>query len=174
MSRLRFKVVEEAFKKRPIPAATPNERPSRYYAKYVFNHEKMRKYLPLEAYQRYCSTLDSGTPLDLPTADLIAQGMKQWAIEMGATHCTHWFQPLTEGTAEKHDAFVEHDGKGGMIEELFGQTPRTARARCVLLPQRWHPLHFRGARLLCLGSGKPRLPHRRHPDDSHRFHLLHR
>ena len=121
MSRLRFKVVEEAFKKRPIPAATPNERPSRYYAKYVFNHEKMRKYLPLEAYQRYCSTLDSGTPLDLPTADLIAQGMKQWAIEMGATHCTHWFQPLTEGTAEKHDAFVEHDGKGGMIEELSGK-----------------------------------------------------
>lgn len=121
MSRLRFKVVEEAFKKRPIPASTPNERPSRYYAKYVFNHEKMRKYLPLEAYQRYCATLDSGTPLDLPTADLIAQGMKQWAIEMGATHCTHWFQPLTEGTAEKHDAFVEHDGKGGMIEELSGK-----------------------------------------------------
>ena len=58
MSRLSFKVVEEALKKRPIPAATPNERPSRYYAKYVFNHEKMRKYLPLEAYQRYCATLD--------------------------------------------------------------------------------------------------------------------
>lgn len=121
MSRLRFKVVEEAFKKRPILATIPSERPSEYYAKYVFNQEKMRKYLPLKAYQRYQDTLESGAPLDLATADLIAQGMKRWAIEMGVTHCTHWFQPLTEGTAEKHDAFVEHDGKGGMIEEFSGK-----------------------------------------------------
>lgn len=121
MSSLRFKVVEEAFKKRPIPAATPTERPSEYYAKYVFNQDKMRKYLPLKTYNKYCAAIDSGTPLDRATADEIAQGMKQWAIEMGVTHCTHWFQPLTEGTAEKHDAFVEHDGKGGMIEEFTGK-----------------------------------------------------
>ena len=106
MSTLRFKVVEEAFKKRPVPVAAPAERPSEYYGKYVFTQEKMRKYLPLRTYQQYVQALDNGTPLDIPTANVIAQGMKQWAIEMGVTHYTHWFQPLTEGTAEKHDAFV--------------------------------------------------------------------
>ena len=121
MSTLRFKVVEEAFKKRPVPVTAPAERPSAYYATYVFNQEKMRKYLPLEVYQRYAETLDTGRPLDMHTANAIAQGMKQWAIEMGVTHYTHWFQPLTEGTAEKHDAFVEHDGKGGMIEDFAGK-----------------------------------------------------
>ncbi len=121
MSTLRFKVVEEAFKKRPVPVAAPAERPSEYYGKYVFTQEKMRKYLPLHTYQQYVQALDNGTPLDIPTANVIAQGMKQWAVEMGVTHYTHWFQPLTEGTAEKHDAFVEHDGKGGMVEEFSGK-----------------------------------------------------
>ena len=83
MSTLRFKVVEEAFKKRPVPVTAPAERPSAYYATYVFNQEKMRKYLPLEVYQRYAETLDTGRPLDMHTANAIAQGMKQWAIEMG-------------------------------------------------------------------------------------------
>ena len=114
-------MVEEAFKKRPVPVAAPAERPSEYYGKYVFTQEKMRKYLPLRTYQQYVQALDNGTPLDIPTANVIAQGMKQWAIEMGVTHYTHWFQPLTEGTAEKHDAFVEHDGKGGMVEEFSGK-----------------------------------------------------
>ena len=72
-------------------------------------------------YRRYAETLDTGRPLDMHTANAIAQGMKQWAVEMGVTHYTHWFQPLTEGTAEKHDAFVEHDGKGGMIEDFAGK-----------------------------------------------------
>ncbi|WP_304959837.1 glutamine synthetase III, partial [uncultured Parabacteroides sp.] len=65
--------------------------------------------------------IDNGTPLDRETADAVAAGMKKWAVEMGATHYTHWFHPLTEGTAEKHDAFVEHDGKGGMVEEFSGK-----------------------------------------------------
>jgi len=121
MSTLRFKVVEEAFKKRPVPVTAPAERPSAYYATYVFNQDKMRKYLPLDVYRRYAETLDTGRPLDMHTANAIAQGMKQWAVEMGVTHYTHWFQPLTEGTAEKHDAFVEHDGKGGMIEDFAGK-----------------------------------------------------
>lgn len=118
---LRFRVVEDAFKKRPVEVVAPQERPSEYYAKYVFNREKMFHYLPQETFTRYCEALEQGTPLNLSVADSIAQGMKRWAMEMGATHCTHWFQPLTEGTAEKHDAFVEHDGKGGMIEEFSGK-----------------------------------------------------
>jgi len=121
MSNLRFKVVEEAFKKRPVPVNAPAERPSEYYAKYVFNREKMFRYLPLATYRKLREAIETGTPLPLCVADEVAQGMKRWAMDMGATHCTHWFQPLTEGTAEKHDAFVEHDGKGGMIENFSGK-----------------------------------------------------
>ena len=121
MSNLRFKVVEEAFKKRPVEVATPAERPSEYFAKYVFNQEKMFKYLPLKTYKRLREAIEQGTPLPMSVADEVAQGMKQWAMSMGVTHCTHWFQPLTEGTAEKHDAFLEHDWKGGMIEAFSGK-----------------------------------------------------
>ena len=72
-------------------------------------------------YERITDCIDNGAPLDRETADIVAAGMKKWAIGMGVTHYTHWFHPLTEGTAEKHDAFVEHDGKGGMVEEFSGK-----------------------------------------------------
>ena len=121
MSNLRFKVVEEAFKKRPLEVKTPSERPSSYFGKYVFNQEKMFKYLTRETYYQLREVIEKGSPLPLAVANDVAKGMKQWAMEMGVTHCTHWFQPLTEGTAEKHDAFVEHDGKGGMMEEFTGK-----------------------------------------------------
>ena len=121
MSKLRFRVVESAFKKRAAEVATPAERPSEYFGKNVFNREKMFKYLPEKAYARLVDSIDNGAPLDRETADAVAAGMKKWAIEMGATHYTHWFHPLTEGTAEKHDAFVEHDDKGGMVEEFSGK-----------------------------------------------------
>ncbi len=121
MSKLRFRVVESAFKKGAVDVAAPAERPSEYFGKNVFNREKMFKYLPEKAYSKLVDSIDNGTPLDRETADAVAAGMKKWAIEMGATHYTHWFHPLTEGTAEKHDAFVEHDGKGGMVEEFSGK-----------------------------------------------------
>ena len=121
MSKLRFRVVESAFKKRAAEVTAPAERPSEYFGKNVFNREKMFKYLPEKAYARLVDSIDNGAPLDRETADAVAAGMKKWAIEMGATHYTHWFHPLTEGTAEKHDAFVEHDGKGGMVEEFSGK-----------------------------------------------------
>ena len=112
MSKLRFRVVETAFKKKPVAVAVPAERPSEYFAKYVFNKEKMFRYLPSKVYAKLTDVIDNGAPLDRSIADEVAAGMKKWAVEMGATHYTHWFHPLTEGTAEKHDAFVEHDGKG--------------------------------------------------------------
>ena len=121
MSKLRFRVVETAFKKRAVEIPTPTKRPSDYFGQNVFNREKMYKYLPEKAFERLTDCIDNGTPLDRETADAVAAGMKKWAIEMGATHYTHWFHPLTEGTAEKHDAFVEHDGKGGMVEEFSGK-----------------------------------------------------
>jgi glutamine synthetase len=118
---LRFQVVEEAFKKKAVEVAVPSERPSEYFGKYVFNREKMYKYLPADVYNKLIDVIDNGARLDRSIADAVASGMKQWAQEMGATHYTHWFQPLTEGTAEKHDAFVEHDGKGGMMETFSGK-----------------------------------------------------
>ncbi len=118
---LRFQVVEEAFKKKAVEVNAPSERPSEYFGKYVFNRQKMYKYLPAEVYQKLIDVIDNDARLDRGIADEVATGMKQWALEMGATHYTHWFQPLTEGTAEKHDAFVEHDGKGGMIEKFSGK-----------------------------------------------------
>lgn len=121
MSSLRFKVVEAAFQKKPLEIKIPKERPSEYFAKYVFNQEKMFKYLPKSTYKKLREVIENGTPLEKGVADEMAAGMKQWAMEMGVTHCTHWFQPLTEGTAEKHDAFVEHDFKGGMIENFTGK-----------------------------------------------------
>ena len=120
-NQLRFQVVEEAFKKKAVEVPTPSERPSEYFGKYVFNREKMYKYLPTDVYNNLIDVIDNGARLDRSIADAVAKGMKQWAQEMGVTHYTHWFQPLTEGTAEKHDAFVEHDGKGGMMETFSGK-----------------------------------------------------
>ena len=120
-NQLRFQVVEEAFKKKAIEVKTPSERPSEYFGKYVFTREKMHKYLPISVYSKLIDVIDNGARLDRSIADEVAEGMKKWAQEMGATHYTHWFQPLTEGTAEKHDAFVEHDGKGGMVEKFSGK-----------------------------------------------------
>ena len=121
METLRFQVVGEAFKKKPLEVTTPSERPSEYFGKKVFNREKMYRYLPKAVYEQMVDVIDNGAPLDRNVADAVAAGMKQWAIENGVTHYTHWFQPLTEGTAEKHDSFVEHDFKGGMVEEFTGK-----------------------------------------------------
>ena len=121
MTSLRFSVVEKAFQAKPQPVAVPDCRPSEYFGKYVFNREKMFKYLPSTVYARLVDAMDNGAPMDRDIADEVAAGMKRWASELGVTHYTHWFQPLTEGTAEKHDAFVEHDGKGGMMEEFSGK-----------------------------------------------------
>ncbi|MBR4243535.1 MAG: glutamine synthetase III [Bacteroidaceae bacterium] len=120
-STLRFQVVGEAFKKHPIDVPTPKERPSEFFAKYVFNRQKMMQYLPVEVYHKMIDVMDNKATLDMETADVVADAMKRWAMSLGVTHITHWFQPLTEGTAEKHDGFVEHDGKGGMVEEFTGK-----------------------------------------------------
>ena len=122
MANLRFQVVGEAFKKQPLDVPAPAERPSEFFGKYVFNKAKMYKYLPKKVYDKMLDVIDNGAPLDRATADKVAEGMKKWAMELGVTHCTHWFQPLTDTTAEKHDAFVEHDWKGGMIEEFEGKS----------------------------------------------------
>ena len=121
MSKLRFRVVETAFGKKAVERPVQTERPTEYYGELVFNRAKMFKYLPEKVYEKLIDCIDNSTPLDREIANAVAAGMKKWALEKGATHYTHWFHPLTEGTAEKHDAFVEHDGKGGVIEEFDGK-----------------------------------------------------
>ena len=120
-NELRTQVVGEAFKKKPLDVKTPSERPCEYFGKHVFNREKMYKYLPKDVYEKMIDVIDNGAQLDRKMADAVAAGMMQWAKENGVTHYTHWFQPLTGGTAEKHDSFIEHDHKGGMIEEFSGK-----------------------------------------------------
>ena len=121
MTNLRFEAVTTASRKNPVDVITHVERPSEFFGKKVFNRARMYKYLPADVYEKLIDVIDNGVQLDRGIADAVAKGMKQWADENGVTHYTHWFQPLTEGTAEKHDAFVEHDGKGGMIEEFSGK-----------------------------------------------------
>lgn len=121
MSTLRFRVVEAAFGKKPLEVALPAERPSEYFGKYVFNNEKMLRYLPGDVYCKLTNAIENGLVLDRSIADAVAEGMKRWAIEMKATHYTHWFSPLTDATAEKHDAFIEPNGRGGVIEEFTGK-----------------------------------------------------
>ena len=122
MDNLRFEVVKEAFRKRPVELEIPkDQRPSGLFGKYVFNREKMFKYLPIDIFNKMMDVMENGERLDRSIADGVANGMKKWAEDNGVTHYTHWFQPLTEGTAEKHDSFIEPDGKGGMIEEFSGK-----------------------------------------------------
>ena len=123
MTTLRFKAVEEAFRKKAVPAQKPDQITSEYYGKYVFNKEQMAKYLSKETLKILTNVIDKGETLDRELASHVAAGMKMWAMGMGATHYSHWFQPLTEGTAEKHDSFIEYtDGPGSrVIEEFSGK-----------------------------------------------------
>ena len=121
MSKLRFKVVEEAFDRKAMPVDIPKERPEQYFSKYVFNRQKMFEYLPKKTYDALVDAIDNKRALPREVADSVAAGMKQWAIDNGARHYTHWFHPLTDGTAEKHDAFIEWDSKGGVVEEFTGK-----------------------------------------------------
>lgn len=121
MSHLRFKEVELAFNREPVSVNIPKEAPSEYYGKHVFNRQAMFKYLPKDTYDALIDAIDNKKPLDLTVADSVATGLQKWAIERGCTHYTHWFHPLNEGTAEKHDSFIEHDGKHGVIEKFSGK-----------------------------------------------------
>lgn len=122
MGKLRFDVVQEAFKKKAVPVEDIAGKQSDYFGELVFNRDRMRQYLDPETYNALVDCIDNGHALERKTADKVAQGMKDWALEHGVTHVSHWFQPLTEGTAEKHDSFMDYDHKGGMIEKFDGSS----------------------------------------------------
>jgi len=123
MSSLRFNAVEEAFKKKAVAVCAPAQYSSEYYGKYVFNKAAMAKYLSKDTLKALNNVITKGATLDLTLANQIAAGMKLWATELGATHYTHWFQPLTDGTAEKHDSFIDYAGAPGeaIIEDFSGK-----------------------------------------------------
>ena len=121
MSTLRFKVVEEAYGRKAVAVDIPKERPSDYFGMYVFNRTQMYRYLDHKTYDALVDAIDNKKSLSRELANSVAKGMKVWAMDNGARHYSHWFHPLTDGTAEKHDGFIEHDGKGGVIEEFDGK-----------------------------------------------------
>ena len=122
MNNVRFNIVRDAVRKKPVEADVPQERPSAYFGELVFNRDKMRQYLDADTCAALLACIDGGSPLDVSIADKVAEGMKTWALEHGVTHITHWFQPLTDLTAEKHDSLLEYDGKGGMVESFNGKS----------------------------------------------------
>lgn len=120
MSTLRFSAIVEASKRLPVMEEAPKGQPSDYYGKYVFNRKQMAKYLSRDTIKVIVDAIDEGITLPREIAEHVAAGMKMWAMEMGASHYTHWFQPLTDGTAEKHDSFIDYvDAPGGDIIEKF-------------------------------------------------------
>lgn len=120
MAQFRFKALEDVLNRQPVEVVREDNLVSDYYGVMVFDEAKMKKYLSREAYKAVVDAIEKGTTIDRKMADQVAQGMKAWAIENGATHYTHWFHPLTDGTAEKHDAFIIHGADGGVIESFSG------------------------------------------------------
>ncbi|WP_372745952.1 glutamine synthetase III [Lutibacter sp.] len=118
MAKLRFKAIELAQNRKPIEVKELQKR-SELFGKNVFNENTMRQYLTKEAYNGVISAIELGNKIDRKIADQVSSSMKEWALSKGVTHYTHWFQPLTGATAEKHDAFFETIG-GGMAIEKFG------------------------------------------------------
>lgn len=121
MSEMRFFALKELSNRKPLEVTPPSNKISDYYGMNVFDRKKMQEYLPKEAYNAVVDAVERGTPISREMADLIANGMKSWAKSLNVTHYTHWFQPLTDGTAEKHDGFIEIAEDGGVIERFSGK-----------------------------------------------------
>jgi glutamine synthetase len=121
MSKMRFFALQELSNRQPVEVDYPSGKLSDYYASRVFDRKKMQEYLPSEAYKAVIDAIEKGTPIRREMADMIANGMKTWAKTFHVTHYTHWFQPLTDGTAEKHDGFIEFGDDGGVIERFSGK-----------------------------------------------------
>jgi len=121
MAELRFSALQEVFNREPVKIETSSKVISRYFAEDVFNLHKMEHYLSKEAFRVVRQAIDEGKSLSRQEAEQVAIGLKAWALERGATHFTHWFHPLTDGTAEKHDSFLEVGERGHVVENFSGE-----------------------------------------------------
>lgn len=120
MAQIRFFALKEAQNRIPEKLEYPEKKTSDYFGINVFDKRKMQEYLSKEAYNGVVESIEQGNKIDRKLAEQVAVGMKAWALEMGATYYTHWFSPLTDGTAEKHDAFIQFNDIGGVIESFSG------------------------------------------------------
>jgi glutamine synthetase len=121
MAELRFSALREVFNREPVEVITPSKVISEYFGENVFDLPKMEHYLSKEAYKIVKRAIDEGKSLTRQEANQVATGLKVWAIDRGATHYTHWFHPLTDGTAEKHDGFIEFGDNGRAVENFSGE-----------------------------------------------------
>src|SRR5690625_1972756 len=121
MSQLRFYALKQAVKRKPIKVEIPDKL-SKLYNQNVFTDEMMQKFLSKDSYEHILQAKEKGKKISREIADQVSSAMKEWALSKGATHYTHWFQPLTGSTAEKHDSFFELDKNGGAIEQFNGST----------------------------------------------------
>ncbi|KOH46373.1 glutamine synthetase III family protein [Sunxiuqinia dokdonensis] len=121
MADFRFKALQKVIERQPVAVVREHNLTSDFYGRNVFDRPKMKKYLSKEAFKAVMDATDYNKLVDRKMADQVAQGMKAWATENGATHYTHWFHPLTDGTAEKHDAFIVHGEDGGVVEAFSGK-----------------------------------------------------
>jgi glutamine synthetase len=121
MAELRFNALKEVFSRVPVKTDAPAKKVSEYYAMNVFNLHKMEHYLSKEAFKAIKKAIEEGKSLTRQEANQVAIGLKAWALEKGATHFTHWFHPLTDGTAEKHDGFIEMGENGHLVENFSGE-----------------------------------------------------
>ena len=122
MGNVRFKAVEKAFAHHAVDVEVPEGRVKEYFASNVFTRERMKEYIAQEVLDRLFDDVDNGRTIHRDIADNVAIGMRKWAMDHGATHYTHWFQPLTGGTAEKHDAFFSLNKDGALLEEFSGDS----------------------------------------------------
>ncbi len=120
MATLRFQAFQEVLRREPVTVEYPSSKISDYFGINVFSNDQMQKYLSKDAFASVQKAIDKGSRIDMKMADEVATGMKAWATERGATHYTHWFHPLTDASAEKHDAFIEITKDGSVIENFSG------------------------------------------------------
>ena len=152
MSKMRFFALQELANRKPVDVSLPSDKLSDYYGIHVFDQQKMKEFLPKEAYKAVQDAIEKGKRISIETADLIANGMKSWAKQLNVTHYTHWFQPLTDGTAEKHDGFIDFDKNGDVIERFSGKLliqqepdassfPNGGIRNTALYPYHFHLIH---------------------------------
>ena len=121
MAELRFSALRELFNREPVESEPPSKNVSKYFGMNVFDLHKMEHYLSKEAFKVIKQAIEQGKSLNMVEANQVAIGLKAWALERGATHFTHWFHPLTDGTAEKHDGFIEVGENGHVVENFSGE-----------------------------------------------------
>ena len=174
MSKLRFRVVETAFKKKPVAVAVPAERPSEYFAKYVFNRRRCSAICRARCNAKLTDVIDNGAPLDRSIADEVAAGMKKWAVEMGGDPLYALVSSADRRYCRKARCFCGTRRQRRRDGGIHRQTARAAGTGRIQFPERRYPQYVRGTWLLGMGPLLPGIHRRRHALHPDYFHRLYR